>query len=196
MNARTKIFEAIREVMPDRRFSMDQVGLIDDLADALGIARLDGALTPSPACAAFIKGFEQCRLTAYLPTPDDVPTIGWGTTKGVRMGMVWTQAQADAAFAADLAEFGAKVAGMLGTAPTTQGQYDAMVSLAYNIGMGDPVRNIPGFLTSTVLRKHKAGDYVGAADAFAMWNKQAGKVLNGLTKRRAAERAMYLGVGA
>lgn len=186
MNARTKIFEAIREVMPDRRFSMDQVGLIDDLADALGIARLDGALTPSPQCAAFIKGFEQCRLTAYLPTANDVPTIGWGTTKGVKLGMVWTQAQADAAFAADLGRFGVEVADMIGTAPTTQNQYDAMVSLAYNIG-------VTAFDGSTVRRQHKAGNYAAAADAFLLWNKQAGKVLNGLTRRRAAERAMYLG---
>ena len=157
------------------------------------------ALAPSAACARLIKGFEQCRLTAYLPTPDDVPTIGWGTTgPGIRLGLVWTQAQADTAFAADLDRFGGTVAALLGTAGqspeaqkscTTQGQYDAMVSLAYNIGT-TALRN------STLLRLHLAGRYAEAADQFLRWNKQAGKVLNGLTRRRAVERAMYLGAAA
>ncbi|MGY4397320.1 lysozyme [Sphingomonas sp. UYAg733] len=146
---------------------------------------------PSAACARLIKGFEQCRLTAYLPTPDDVPTIGWGTTgPGIRLGLVWTQAQADTAFAADLDRFGGAVAALLGTAGqspwTTPGQYDAIVSLAYNIGT-TALRN------STLLRLHLAGRYAEAADQFPRWNKQAGKVLNGLTRRRAVERAMYLG---
>jgi lysozyme len=156
------------------------------------------ALAPSAACARLIKGFEQCRLTAYLPTPDDVPTIGWGTTgPGIRLGLVWTQAQADTAFAADLDRFGGTVAALLGPAAqspaaqgprTTQGQYDAMVSLAYNIGT-------TAFRNSTLLRLHLAGRFAEAADQFPRWNKQAGKVLNGLTRRRAVERAMYLGAG-
>jgi len=63
-------------------------------------------MTPSSKCIDFIKSFEQCRLTAYMPTPRDRPTIGWGTTgPDVRMGMTWTQAQADARFARDLADF-------------------------------------------------------------------------------------------
>lgn len=145
-------------------------------------------MIPSTRCADFIKGFEACRLKAYMPTPNDVPTIGWGSTgPDIKMGMTWTQAQADSRFARDLATFGAKVSAQLGNAPTTQDQYDAMTSLAYNIGVN-------AFSTSTVLRKHKAGDYPGAATAFGMWNKQAGKVLNGLTRRRAAEAHMYAGL--
>lgn len=145
-------------------------------------------MTPSTKCADFIKGYEACRLTAYLPTKHDVPTIGWGSTgPDIRLGMTWTQEQADARFASDLARFGAKVSDLIGSAPTKQNEYDAMVSLAYNIGQGN-------FASSTVLRKHKAGDHDGAAAAFALWNKQKGVVLNGLTKRRAAEAAMYRGV--
>lgn len=144
-------------------------------------------MTPSIKCADFIKGFEQCRLKAYMPTPQDKPTIGWGSTgPDIKLGMTWTQKQADDRFAADLAYFGGKVINAIGGAATTQAQYDAMVSLAYNIG-------IVAFAGSTVLRKHKAGDHVGAAAAFAMWVKQAGRVLNGLVKRRAAEAAMYRG---
>lgn len=142
---------------------------------------------PSPKIAHFIQDFEQCRLSAYMPTPNDVPTIGWGSTGAdIHMSTVWSQAECDARFARDLAQFSAKVSGLLGSSPTTQAQYDAMVSLAYNIGIG-------GFSGSTVLRKHKDGDYDGAAAAFGMWNKQAGQVLNGLTKRRAAEAEIYRG---
>jgi lysozyme len=59
------------------------------------------------------------------------------------------------------------------------------VALAFNIGLG-------AFATSTVLKKHKKGDYPGAGDAFLLWNKSRGSVLPGLVKRRAAERELYL----
>ncbi|EBG9759466.1 lysozyme, partial [Salmonella enterica] len=67
----------------------------------------------------------------------------------------------------------------------TQGQFDALVSFAYNLG----ARTLS---TSTLLRKLNAGDYAGAADEFLRWNKAGGKVLNGLTRRREAERALFL----
>ena len=143
--------------------------------------------TVSAKGETLIKSFEGCRLKAYLPTPNDVPTIGWGTTgPDVKLGMVWTQKQADDRFTAHVAEFAAKVAKLVGP-KVTQNQFDAMVSLAYNIGTG-------GFGSSTLLKLHKAGDYKGAAAQFGRWNKQAGKVLNGLTKRRAAEAALYAAV--
>lgn len=146
-------------------------------------------MTPSPRITALIKGYEKCRLKAYMPTKDDVPTLGWGSTgPDIKLGMRWTQKQADDRFAADLARFGAKVAALIGAAPTTQGQYDALVSLAYNIGYGDG-----GLKTSTLLRMHKEGDYAGAELQFARWNRQQGRVLNGLTTRRSAEAAIYGG---
>lgn len=146
-------------------------------------------MTPSAKIEAFIKGYEKCRLKAYMPTKDDVPTIGWGTTgPDVRMGMVWTQAEADARFAADLARFATNVSRLLGTAPTTQAQFDALTSFAYNVGYGDG-----GLKTSTLLRMHKEGDHAGAALQFARWNKQVGRVLDGLTTRRSAEAAIYRG---
>ncbi|WP_395225489.1 lysozyme [Salmonella sp. SKLX100676] len=67
----------------------------------------------------------------------------------------------------------------------TQGQFDALVSFAYNLG----ARTLS---SSTLLRKLNAGDYAGAADEFLRWNKAGGKVLNGLTRRREAERALFL----
>lgn len=145
-------------------------------------------MTPSDKIADFIKGFEACRLKAYMPTPNDVPTIGWGSTgPDIKMGMTWTQKQADDRFAADLAHFGGKVINDLNGRPTTQAQYEAMTSLAYNIGLGN-------FGTSTLLKKHLAGDYDGAAAQFGLWTKQKGKVLNGLVKRRTAEARFYRGI--
>lgn len=145
-------------------------------------------MTPSQACFDLIKQFEGCSLTAYLPTAHDVPTVGWGHTRGVQMGDVWTQQQADDALADDVTRVGQSVDNLL-TGATTQNQFDAMTSLAYNIG-------VPGFGTSTVLRDHNAGDYPGAAAAFLLWNKQAGIVLPGLVRRRQAESDLYQGAPA
>ncbi|NIJ18483.1 GH24 family phage-related lysozyme (muramidase) [Sphingomonas naasensis] len=147
-----------------------------------------------PKGRALIQQFEGCakrradgRLDAY-PDPGtggDPWTIGWGSTgPDIRRGTVWTQAQADERFEADVHRFAAKVDALLGDDPTKPGQFDAMVSLAYNIGLGN-------FASSTLLRLHRAGNFEGAAAQFARWNKAAGRVLPGLTKRRAAERALY-----
>lgn len=145
-------------------------------------------MTPSKKIVDFIKGHEKCRLTAYMPTPNDRPTIGWGSTgPDIKLGMTWTQAQADARFADDLAKFATGVEKLVAKAPTTQAQYDALVSFAYNCGL-------EALKTSTLLREHKNGDYESAAGQFARWNKQAGRVLAGLTRRRAAEAAIYRGM--
>lgn len=185
---RTALFDAIRPFAPERRFLASHVQTIDALADSFGLARLETkGLSPSPRIKAFIKNYEKCRLRAFLPTPNDVPTIGWGRTKGVKLGMTQTQAEADADFDADIAERAAFINDKLDGCATTQDQFDAMLSLAYNIGLD-------AFAGSTVLRKHKAGDYAGAADAFGMWVKQAGKTLAGLVTRRAAEARIYRGL--
>jgi lysozyme len=136
-----------------------------------------------------IKEHEALRLTAYLPTKDDVWTIGWGHTRTARQGMVITVAQAEALLRADLAWVEDTIDALV-KVPITQNQRDALGSLIFNIGR-------PNFSRSTVLRKLNAGDYRGAADAFLMWNKQRDKktgkmnVLRGLTKRREQERAMF-----
>lgn len=157
------------------------------IADAKLAKGSPAELQPSARIIAFVKGFEKCRLTAYLPTPDDVPTIGWGSTgPDIHLGMTWNQAEADARFEADARDFAASVRRSIAGAPTTQDQFDAMFSLAYNIGKD-------GFRSSTLLRLHRAGDYAGAAAQFQRWNRQKGKILNGLTRRREAEAAIYRG---
>ena len=81
---------------------------------------------------------------------------------------------------------------MLGLAPTTQGQFDALVSFAYNVGLDiDADTLAEGLGDSTLLKLHKQGRWVEAAEQFFRWNKQKGKVLRGLTIRRAEESAMY-----
>ena len=130
-----------------------------------------------------VKFFEQLRLKAYMPTPNDVPTIGYGSTRGVKMGDVWTRERAEKEFAREYKEFRSKTAALFPGA--SDQQVDALTSLAYNIGLA-------GLAGSTVRKRHLAGRYNEAADAFLMWNKQAGKPLNGLTKRRKAERHLYL----
>lgn len=141
-----------------------------------------------PLATKLMHEFEGCRLKAY-PDPgsrDGHPwTIGWGSTgPGIGPGVVWTQEQADARFLDDLTKFGAKVAALIGDAPTSAHQMAALVSLAYNIGVGALGR-------STVLRRHKAGDFAGAQKAFAMWSKNDGRVMAGLVRRRAAEAELY-----
>ena len=140
-------------------------------------------------CSDLVKQFEGCVLKAY-PDPGsggDPWTIGVGATgPDIKRGVVWTQQQADDRLSEDLTRFEAGVAKLVGTAPTTQGQFDALVSLAFNIGLGN-------LQASTLLRLHKEGNYDGAAAQFARWNRAAGKVMNGLTKRRLAEARVYRG---
>lgn len=131
-----------------------------------------------------IKSFEQCRLIGYLPTPDDVPTIGWGHTgPEVKIGMTWTQEQADLQLALDVERFEHAVSSAV-TVPLTQPEFDACVSLAFNIGAD-------AFKKSTLVKKLNAGDFDGAAMEFRRWNKQSGRELAGLTRRRKAEYELF-----
>jgi lysozyme len=140
-----------------------------------------------PQARALIKSFEGCKLKAY-PDPasgGDPWTIGFGATgPGIERGVIWTQEQCDARFDEDVQKFGVKVSRLIGFSTTSPAQFGAMTSLAYNIGIGN-------FGKSTLLKKHKAGDYIGAAGEFAKWNKAAGRVMAGLTRRRAAEAELY-----
>lgn len=132
-----------------------------------------------------VMGFEGCRLEAYLDVRG-IPTIGWGETQGVKMGMVWTQAQADAVLRMRVSQFLLGVykrAPMLWLEPPERAA--ACGSLAYNIGLG-------AFNASTVKRKTNNGEWEAAANAFLLWNKSGGKVYRGLTLRRQRERGVYL----
>uniref|UniRef100_UPI001F1926C5 lysozyme n=1 Tax=Escherichia coli TaxID=562 RepID=UPI001F1926C5 len=115
-----------------------------------------------------IKQFEGYSSKAYPdPATGGAPwTIGYGTTKGVKPGMIITAEQAEKMLRDDVAKFESGVSSLV-TSPTTQGQFDAMVSLAYNIGLGN-------FGKSTLLKKHNARCYTCAADQFRVWNRANG----------------------
>ncbi|MFG3451150.1 lysozyme [Stutzerimonas stutzeri] len=129
-----------------------------------------------------IKSFEGLRLSAYR-CPADIPTIGYGTTAGVKMGDTITKERAEELLREDVARFESQVLRLV-KVPLTQGQHDALVSFVYNLGAGN-------LSNSTLLRLLNAGDYAGAAAQFDRWNKAGGKVLAGLVRRRAAERALF-----
>lgn len=148
-----------------------------------------GGREGSEACLRTIKDSEGCRLKAY-PDPasgGDPWTIGWGATgKGIARGVTWTQEQCDARLASDVATFSEEVEDLLGASSTSQAQFDALVSFAYNVGLGN-------LGSSTLLRKHKAGDFEGAADQFGRWVYAKKKVMPGLVTRRAREATLYRG---
>lgn len=131
-----------------------------------------------------IKSFEGCVLKVYLDAIG-LPTIGYGHL--IKPGESFTkitQKEAEDLLKSDAQIFVDGVNKLL-EVNVTQNQFDALVSIAFNIGLGN-------LKSSTLLRLINAGDYKGAADQFPRWNKAGGKVLSGLTKRRNAERALFL----
>lgn len=116
--------------------------------------------------------------------PAGVWTIGFGHTgPDVVEGKRITLQEAEELLRGDLVEVERRVQQLV-TAPLTQGQFDALVSFAYNVGLGALER-------STLLRKLNAEDYRGAAAQFAVWTKSTGRELPGLVRRRREERAMF-----
>ena len=131
-----------------------------------------------------LKEFEGLRLEAYRCSAG-VPTIGYGWTKGVKMGDVWTREKAEHMLIEGVKPYEKAVQEAIGDAKTSQNQYDAMVSLCYNIGPGN-------FKKSSVAKLHREGKHAQAAAAFMMWVKAGGKIIGGLIKRRNKEKALYL----
>lgn len=148
--------------------------------------------TVGPDGVALIKRFEGCArlrkdgmVEAYPdPGTGGAPwTIGWGATgPGIAQGTVWTRDACDARLDADLARYAAEVAAALGNAPTSQAQFDALVSFHYNTG---------AIRKATLTRLHKSGDHRGAARQFARWCYAGGRVMKGLARRRKAEEELY-----
>ena len=135
-----------------------------------------------------IKAHEGLRLEAY-PDPGsggDPWTIGYGSTKGVKPGMVITQSEAEKRLRDDL-DFAEQCVSRMVHADVhlTDNQFAALVSFVFNVGCGN-------FQNSTLLRMVNAGKFEEAAAQFLRWNKASGKVMAGLTKRRADEAEMFL----
>ena len=140
-----------------------------------------------PSCATrFIEDFEGRRLVAYRCSAG-VLTIGVGHTGGVKEGDTCTDAQADEWLVADIREV-VETLGKHVRVPVTQGQFIALVSLGFNLGAGYVSRNCPKLMS-----KLNAGDYEGAAREFLDCDKAGGKRVAGLTRRRQAEYALFIG---
>lgn len=131
-----------------------------------------------------IKDHEGLRLTAYQDG-GGVWTIGYGHTgSDVREGLTIPLSEAERLLTRDLRTAEWHVTRLV-QVKLTQNQFDALVSFVYNIGGG-------AFETSTMLRLLNAGEYEGAANQFLRWNKDNGKVVDGLTNRRRKERELFL----
>ncbi len=202
---RKPIFAAIRAVLR-RGLRQREVERIDGAIDKALDPHSSQTQLPSPplraispAGIALIKRFEGCarlrtdELVEAYPDPGTggAPwTIGWGATgsgpDGARIGpgTVWTQEQCDQRLAEDLIRYSDDVARAIGNTPTTQAQFDAMVSFHYNTG---------AINRATLTRKHTAADFAAAASEFHRWNMAGGRTLKGLTRRRAEEARLYAG---
>ena len=188
---RKAVFDAVRQML-GRGFTRAEVASLDQAIDFALDGGPCGPQQIGPDGIALIKRFEGCArkrgdgLFEAYPDPGtggDPWTIGWGATgKGIGPGTVWTAAQCDARLEADLARYSADVARALGDAPTSQQQFDALVSFHYNTG---------AIGRSTLAKLHKAGDFAGAAAEFGKWVHAAGRRLAGLVRRREAEAALY-----
>ena len=140
----------------------------------------------------FIKSHEALRLKAYQDSKG-VWTIGWGHTKGVKPGDVITRAQAEQFIRDDFAwverTLNADLVIGRDNPLVTQNEFDALCSLVFNIGS-------QAYLDSTVRRKIKQGDKMGAAHAFKLWVYSEHKFVQGLANRRADEMRLFLQSGA
>ncbi|MCS4250600.1 lysozyme [Pseudomonas sp. BIGb0164] len=133
---------------------------------------------------SLIKSFEGLRLKSYQDSVS-VRTIGYGATRGITSGMTITNEQAERMLMNDIGRFEPEIERLV-KVPLNQAQWDALMSFTYNLGAAN-------LSSSTLLKLLNAGDYASAAEQFPRWNKAGGQVLAGLTKRRLAERAMFLG---
>lgn len=183
---RKKLFDAIRDIKGEG-LTQSEVGRVNAILDGKEIMRV------SERGIKLMHDFEGYRAKTY---PDPAPgnhglpvTGGYGTTrdengKPFALGKTYSRDYWDTLFERDLNAFADGVRARVGKA--TQGQFDALVSFAYNVGLGN-------LSSSTLLKKHLAGDYAGAANEFRRWNRAGGKALKGLTRRRDAEAALYRG---
>lgn len=141
-------------------------------------------MTPSQKCYDLIKKFEGCKLEAYRD-PVGIFTIGFGATGvGVREGVKWTQDQANYDLAQRVEAIG-RIINFKVKPIISQNQFDALCSFVYNVGVG-------AFSESTMVRLLNERKFDQAADQFLRWDKAKGKVLAGLTRRRQAERELFL----
>ena len=143
-------------------------------------------IMPNKDCIDLIMQFEGFEAKAYK-CPAGVWTIGYGRTDGVKEGMTTTKDKEAAYLQSKAYEIAVEIQDKLKDVPS-QGQINALTSFAYNLGIG-------ALTSSTLFKKHLAGDFATAQNEFTKWNKARVngelKVLDGLTRRRKFEAIMY-----
>jgi lysozyme len=143
-------------------------------------------LSLSAAALIGIAAHEGYRSEAYIPVPGDRPTLGFGDAQGVKPGQKTDPVRAIIRLGGQVNTFEQQMKACVGSVPMFQHEWDAYVSLTFNIGSD-------AFCKSTLVRKLKVGDYKGACDQILRWDKFKGKPLAGLTKRRQEEHKKCLG---
>lgn len=181
---RKAAFDAVKAVVPN---IWNVAGTVDLMNAMLDMVKPDGRRI-GPKGLALIKRWEGCKLHAY-PDPGtggDPWTIGWGTTRmdgrAVKRGDQITQVRADQLLESQLVRYADEVSAAIGNAPTSQEQFDALVSFHYNTGK---------ISQATLTSKHVRGDFAGASAEFGKWVFAAGRKLPGLVNRRADEAQLY-----
>lgn len=144
------------------------------------------ALSLSAAGLVSIANLEGFSEKAYIPIPGDVPTIGFGSTEGVRMGDTITVPKALERLMRDVGVAESAI-GRCVKVPLYQHEYDAFASFAYNIGS-------EAFCSSTLVKKLNSGDYEGACQELKRWVYVDGRRVQGLVNRREAEFRLCMGL--
>ena len=162
-------------------------GFLKNDSGAMPKAGLGVAGVVLAASVAFIGPWEGLELKAYPDTlARNIPTVCYGETRGVELGDRYTKAECDAMLAVAVAEFHTKLARCLpGLSSMPGGMQVAFTSWVYNVGPTAACK-------STLVRKARAGDLVGACHQLPRWNRASGRVVRGLSNRRGAERALCL----
>ena len=195
----TALFDVVRDLL-GRGLTQPEVDRINvALGRTIAAAAVTGMRSTHRA-TEIIHQFEGFRAQAY-PDPgskNGLPvTCGYGSTRHldgrpIKLGETWTREYAARVFARDLAVFEQGVNTLLKGRPTTQNQFDVLVSLAYNIGLDiDDDAHAEGLGDSTLLKHHLAGEYARAQAAFRSWRFNDGREMAGLVRRREAEAALY-----
>lgn len=140
----------------------------------------------SAAGLVYVVGYEGYCGTACIPVKGDVPTIGFGTTEGVKLGDKTTPHAALGRALRDVSKFEGAIKRCV-TVPLYQYEYDSLVSFSYNIGP-------TAFCNSTLVKKLNAGEYRAACMEILRWDKFRGQTLPGLSIRREGEKRMCLGL--
>lgn len=191
-----EFLERHRALYPDGCIPEKHIDIIAAIADELHLQGRNPISLSSSSCFELIRRFEKYgrelpdgRVEAVQSGSADGGgwTIAWGCSgPEIKAGTVWTRDEAEREFREHVQQIARGVMGLLAGAPTSQNQFDALTSFAHQNGLTT-------LASSTLLQKHRAGDYTAAANDFSKWNKIGARVRRWLVRRRTTEADLYQG---